>query len=75
MDAGAILVGKTKTTQFAEGEAPVQWYELFPQFLTYSSLSHIYGLQRYSNYVDDRRSSQTLDLATVITPAKEPFES
>lgn len=29
IDAGAILVGKTKTTQFAEGEAPIQWYE-FP---------------------------------------------
>lgn len=26
MDAGAILVGKTKTTQFAEGQAPIQWY-------------------------------------------------
>lgn len=27
IDAGAILVGKTKTTQFAEGEVPLQWYD------------------------------------------------
>ena len=26
IDAGAILVGKTKTTQFAEGQVPIQWY-------------------------------------------------
>lgn len=25
IDAGAILVGKTKTTQFAEGQNPGQW--------------------------------------------------
>lgn len=28
VDAGAVLVGKTKTTQFAEGEAPTQWCDL-----------------------------------------------
>ena len=28
MDAGAVLVGKTKTSQFAEGEVPLQWYDL-----------------------------------------------
>ena len=30
IDSGAILVGKTKTTQFAEGEVPIQWYERLP---------------------------------------------
>ena len=29
LDAGAILVGKTKTTQFAEGEVPIQWWDIF----------------------------------------------
>lgn len=29
MDAGALLVGKTKTTQFAEGQVPLQWYGNF----------------------------------------------
>lgn len=27
MDAGAVLVGKTVTTQFAGGQEPVQWCE------------------------------------------------
>ena len=26
VDAGAIFIGKTKTTQFSEGQAPLQWY-------------------------------------------------
>ena len=34
MDAGATLVGKTKTTQFAEGEVPLQWYGSYPQSST-----------------------------------------
>ena len=32
LHAGAILVGKTKTSQFAEGEVPTQWYEVLPTF-------------------------------------------
>ena len=32
--AGATLVGKTKTTQFAEGEVPIQWYGKYPQLST-----------------------------------------
>ena len=31
IDSGAIFVGKTKTTQFAEGEVPMQWYECLPR--------------------------------------------
>ena len=27
LDAGAVLVGKTKTTQFAEGQVPLQWLD------------------------------------------------
>ena len=34
VDAGASLVGKTKTAQFAEGEVPLQWYGSYPQFST-----------------------------------------
>ena len=26
VDAGAKFVGKTKTTQFSEGQAPLEWY-------------------------------------------------
>lgn len=32
VDAGAILVGKTKTTQFAEGEVPTQWTDYLAPF-------------------------------------------
>ena len=26
IDAGAVLVGKTKTSQFADGQEPSEWY-------------------------------------------------
>ena len=29
VDAGAVFVGKTKTTQFSEGQVPLQWYVVF----------------------------------------------
>lgn len=36
LDAGAVLVGKTKTTQFAEGQEPSEWFDtLF--------ISHTFG--------------------------------
>ena len=62
MDAGAILVGKTKTTQFAEGQVPIQWYASYPQFLIQSFHPHIHVLHekektRNNDYhLDDGRS-------------------
>ena len=44
MDAGAILVGKTKTTQFAEGQVPIQWYGSNPQMLLSSFHPHTHAL-------------------------------
>lgn len=32
LNAGALLMGKTKTSQFAEGEVPSQWYGNFLNF-------------------------------------------
>ena len=43
MDAGAILVGKTKTTQFAEGQVPIQWYGSYSIIL--NSATHTYPLR------------------------------
>ena len=73
LNAGAVLVGKTKTSQFAEGEVPIQWYEFLPRGPIRFPPLHIYTRQRYSNGIDGRQGSQTL-IATVITPATEPFE-
>ena len=43
LDAGAILVGKTKTTQFAEGEVPIQWCDIFSSMSEFNFASvHIY---------------------------------
>ena len=43
LDAGAILVGKTKTTQFAEGQVPTQWWEIFPSIFRITfAFVHVY---------------------------------
>ena len=58
IEAGAILVGKTKTTQFAEGEAPQQWYEIYIRCFRYSSLSRIRTIRKHCGSFDDYQSSQ-----------------
>lgn len=52
---GADLVGKAKTTQFAEGEVPTQWYEFLTQIPTFFSLSDVNALQRSISQKDDRQ--------------------
>ncbi|KAL9124029.1 MAG: hypothetical protein Q9217_006597 [Psora testacea] len=32
IDAGAVFVGKTKTTQFAEGQTPIEWFDYLAPF-------------------------------------------
>lgn len=53
VDAGAILVGKTKTTQFAEGEMPIQWYGFSSQIPAQSSLSYH---PKDGNHINDQEN-------------------
>ena len=57
LNAGATLVGKTKTTQFAEGEAPIQWYGFYLQLPTRSSPSHTYTPRKYGKDGNDINDS------------------
>ena len=76
LDAGAILVGKTKTTQFAEGQVPIQWYGSYPHFLTKSFHPHIHVLhekeeiRNNDHHFNDGQSSGALIGATLSSPLK-----
>ena len=73
MDAGAILVGKTKTSQFAEGEVPIQWYDVLPKISSKSAIP-------YENASESTATTVMVDevvgpwIWSIVLPANEPID-